>query len=273
MRAWLRGLAVLTLLAAGAVRAGDAALPGVSMHGAFVQGGLVFGHAQPGTRLSIDGRPLRLTADGAFVFGFDRDAAAQCTLVAQRPGRAPLTRNFAVRKGSWRIQRIEGLPPDLVTPPPQAGPRIAAEAQLLAQAHERDSDIDDFREAFAWPAQGRVSGVFGSQRILDGVPKQPHYGLDIAVPVGTPVRAPAGGIVSLAQADLYFTGGTLVIDHGHGLASVLVHLSRLLVRPGERVARGQVVALSGKSGRATGAHLHWGLYWFDAHVDARRLLH
>ncbi|MBV8062476.1 MAG: M23 family metallopeptidase, partial [Nevskia sp.] len=160
----------------------------------------------------------------------------------------------------------------LVNPPPETERRIADEAALIKAAHERDSAIDDFEQPFMWPCQGRVSGVFGSQRILNGTPKQPHYGVDLAVPTGTPVLAPAGGVVALAQPDLYFTGGTLIIDHGHGLSSVLVHLSRLLVQPGQRVERGQRIALSGMTGRATGPHLHWGVYWFGAHLDAQRLV-
>ena len=171
----------------------------------------------------------------------------------------------------WKVQRIEGLPPALVNPPPETEQRIEAEAAELKAAHERDTAIDDFTQKFEWPAHGRVSGVFGSQRILNGIPKQPHYGVDMAVPVGTPVHAPAGGIVALAEPDLYFTGGTIVVDHGHGLSSIVVHLSRLLVKPGERVERGQVIALSGMTGRATGPHVHWGEYWFGAHVDAQRL--
>ncbi|MBL6752542.1 MAG: M23 family metallopeptidase [Nevskia sp.] len=271
MSRWRRCAAALWLACATAAAA-PPALPGVSLRGAFEQGAVLFGHTDPRAAVQFEGRPLRLTPAGDFVFGLDRDAPPQCTLSVRLPGRPEAARRFAVRKQRWRIQRIEGLPPELVTPPPEVTQRILDEAKLMEAAHARDSDWGDFLQPFAWPAQGRVSGVFGSQRVLNGTPKKPHYGVDIAVPVGTPVRAPAGGVVSLAQPDLYFTGGTLVIDHGHGLSSVLVHLSRLQVRPGERVARGQLVALSGMTGRATGPHLHWGVYWFDAHVDAQRLV-
>ncbi len=271
MKRW-RGIAAALWLACAAAWGGGQPLPGVSLRGDLQQGALVFGRAAPGSLVQFNGRSLRLSAAGDFVFGLDRDAPAFCELGVRSPGKAAVSRRLPVRRGHWRIQRLNGLPPDLVNPPPAVERRIADEARLIAAARGRDSDLDDFALPFAWPAQGRVSGVFGSQRILNGVPKRPHYGTDIAVPVGTAVRAPAGGIVSLAQTDLYFTGGTLIIDHGHGLSSVLVHLSRLLVKPGARVARGQVVALSGMTGRATGPHLHWGLFWFDAHVDGQRLL-
>ena len=243
-----------------------------TLRGEFQQGAVVFGHAAPGSSVVLDGRKLLLTPAGDFVFGFDRDAGPDAELRVTPPGAAELVKHYAVRQVSWSVQRIEGLPPKLVNPPPETEQRIATEAKLIAAAHQRDSAIDDFTQSFVWPASGRVSGIFGSQRILNGVPKQPHYGVDVAVPTGTPVHAPAGGIIALAEPDLYFTGGTLIVDHGHGLSSVVVHLSKLLVKPGQRVERGQVIALSGMTGRATGPHVHWGEYWFGAHVDAQRLV-
>ncbi len=233
---------------------------------------MVFGRTDPAASVSLDGRKLLLTTKGEFVFGFDRDAGPQAELRVKLPGHAELVKHYTVRKRAWEIQRIEGLPPKFVNPLPETEQRIAAEAVLIKAAHERDTPIDDFAEPFVWPSKGRVSGVFGNQRILNGTPKQPHYGVDMAVPVGTPVHAPAGGIIALAEPDLYFTGGTLIVDHGHGLSSVVVHLSKLFVKPGERVQRGQVIALSGMTGRATGPHVHWGVYWFGAHVDAQRLV-
>lgn len=264
-------LLLAAVLGACAEAALAAAGDGYTLRGDFEQGAVVFGHTDPAATVTLDGRRLLLTPQGDFVFGFDRDAGPDAVLDLKLPGRAEVSRHYAVRKRDWEIQRIEGLPPKLVNPPPETEQRIAAEAKLIKAAHERDSAIGDFAEPFLWPAQGRVSGIFGSQRILNSTPKQPHYGVDVAVPIGTPVKAPAGGVVALAEPDLYFTGGTVIVDHGHGLSSVLVHLSKLLVKPGERVERGQVIALSGMTGRATGPHLHWGVYWFGAHVDALRL--
>lgn len=265
----LRGLLAAACLA---LCAGQALADPYTLHGDFEQGAVVFGKTDPAATVEFNGRRLLLTAKGDFVFGFDRDAGPEAELSLTLPGQAALMKHYTVRKREWDIQRIEGLPPKLVNPPPETEQRIAAEAKLLKAAHERDTAIDDFIEPFVWPSQGRVSGVFGSQRILNGMPKQPHYGVDVAVPTGTPVVAPAGGIVALAEPDLYFTGGTLIIDHGHGLSSVVVHLSKLLVQPGERVRQGQLIALSGMTGRATGPHVHWGVYWFGAHVDAQRLV-
>ncbi|HZR36679.1 MAG TPA: M23 family metallopeptidase [Nevskia sp.] len=260
------------LAACLALCAGQALADAYTLRGDFEQGAVVFGSTDPAATVEFNGRRLLLTAKGGFVFGFDRDAGPDAALSVALPGQPAQVKHYAVRRREWEIQRIEGLPPKLVNPPPETAQRIAAEAKLIKAAHERDSAIDDFAEPFVWPSRGRISGVFGSQRILNGTPKQPHYGVDVAVPTGTPVVAPAGGVVALAEPDLYFTGGTLIIDHGHGLSSVLVHLSKLLVRPGERVRQGQRIALSGMTGRATGPHLHWGVYWFGEHVDAQRLV-
>ncbi len=243
-----------------------------TLRGDFEQGAVVFGRTDPAASVALNGRKLLLTDKGDFVFGFDRDAGPDAELSVALPGQPAVVKHYAVRKREWEIQRIEGLPPKLVNPPPETEQRIAAEAALIKAAHERDTAIDDFTEPFVWPSKGRVSGVFGSQRILNGVPKQAHYGVDVAVPTGTKVVAPAGGIIALAEPDLYFTGGTIIVDHGHGLSSVVVHLSKLLVKPGDRVQRGQLIARSGMTGRATGPHVHWGMYWFGEHVDAQRLV-
>jgi murein DD-endopeptidase MepM/ murein hydrolase activator NlpD len=265
----LRRLLVSACLA---LCAGQALADPCTLRGDFEQGAVVFGHTDPAASVTLDGRRLLLTDKGEFVFGFDRDAGPDAELSVTLPGQAAVVKHYTVRKRDWQIQHIEGLPPKLVNPPPETEQRIAAEARLIKAAHERDTPIDDFAEPFVWPSKGRVSGVFGSQRILNGTPKQPHYGVDVAVPTGTKVVAPAGGIIALAEPDLYFTGGTIIVDHGHGLSSVVVHLSRLLVKPGERVRQGQLIALSGMTGRATGPHVHWGVYWFGAHVDAQRLV-
>ena len=260
------------MCAGQAVAAEPATQSGLGLRGDFEQGAVVFGQTDPAATVTLDGRKLLLTDKGEFVFGFDRDAGPDTELSVTLPGQPAVVKHYTVRKRDWQIQRIEGLPPKFVNPPPETEQRIAAEAVLIKAAHERDTPIDDFAEPFVWPSKGRVSGVFGNQRILNGTPKQPHYGVDVAVPTGTKVVAPAGGIVALAEPDLYFTGGTLIIDHGHGLSSVVVHLSKLLVKPGERVKKGQLIALSGMTGRATGPHVHWGVYWFGAHVDAQRLV-
>ena len=244
---------------------------GVELRGDWVQGGVVFGKTVPGSTASFNGRPLRVSPEGLFLIGLDRDEGPKALVVVARPGVATFRREFDVARREYDIQRLDGLPEKMVTPPPAALKRIERDVKKSRAARSRDTPRADFAGTFMWPIVGRISGVFGSQRILNGTPKQPHYGVDVAVPVGTKVRAPASGVVSLAEPDMYYTGGTLMIDHGHGLTSTLMHLDKLLVREGEEVAQGQVVAESGKTGRATGPHLDWRVSWFDARVDAQRL--
>jgi murein DD-endopeptidase MepM/ murein hydrolase activator NlpD len=159
-----------------------------------------------------------------------------------------------------------------VNPPPAIAERIAREQAEVAQARLRDDDREDFAAVFTVPVRGRVSGVYGSQRVYNGTPKSPHSGLDVAAAKGTPVHAPAAGVISFAKPDLYLTGGTVLIDHGHGLSSNFLHLSRLDVKVGERVEQGQVIGLVGATGRATGPHMHWGMNWFGVRVDPQLLL-
>jgi len=261
-------LAAAAFAAASAFAAAGAGRDdGVTLHGDRQQGGLMIGRTDPQAVVTFGDRRLRVSPEGWFVFGFDRDAKPAATLRIKRPGHAESTERIQVDKRDWEIQRINGLPPSKVNPPPEVAARIDREYREIQAAHSQDLDRADFMEPLQWPVKGTVSGVFGSQRILNGTPKQPHYGVDVAVPVGTQVHAPAGGIVTLAERDLYFTGGTLIIDHGHGLSSILVHLSKIEVKVGDEVKQGQVVAESGMTGRATGPHLHWGVYWFDTHID------
>lgn len=235
--------------------------------GAVEQGGLVLGRAEPGSKVSLDGRPLRVAADGSFVFGFGREAPPEARLSVRTPAGAVEETLLAVRERAWPVQRIDGLPPDKVTPDPQQLERIRREAALVAERRRRDSGGTGFAAVFVAPADGVVSGVFGSQRILNGQPRAPHSGTDIAAPAGAPVRAAAPGVVSLAHPDLFFTGRTVMIDHGHGLSSVYAHLSEIAVGEGQTVESGQVIGRVGASGRATGPHLHWGVSWFDERLD------
>ncbi len=264
-----RFLAVaLALLLCGSAGAGVT----LELRGDWRQGQLVIGHTEPGVQVSFNGRKLRLTPEGDFVFGLDRDEKANAELRLKLPDGTEELHRYDVAKQEWQVQRIDGLPPAKVNPPVKALARIKREQALLRAARERDSDLTGFLQPFVWPATGVISGAFGRQRILNGEPKSPHYGVDIAMPVGTRVIAPADGVVSLAAKNFYFTGGTLMIDHGHGVYSILVHLSKLLVKQGQKVKQGQLVALSGMTGRATGPHLHWGIGWFDAKIDAATLV-
>jgi murein DD-endopeptidase MepM/ murein hydrolase activator NlpD len=266
-------LLALGMLAAAVANAGDSGIPGVSLDGRWQQGELLFGQAPPGSKVWFNGRQLRQSADGRFVFGLHRDETDIAELQVQLPDEpVPLSLKTKVATREYDIQRIEGLPPKMVTPPTSVTARIERDQALAAAARKRDSDLDGFAEQFIWPCIGRISGVFGSQRILNGEAKQPHYGVDVAVPTGTPVYAPASGVISLAEKDMYYTGGTLTIDHGHGLASTFLHLSKLHVKLGQTVKQGELIAAVGATGRATGPHLDWRVSWFDARVDAQRLV-
>ena len=265
MRSLAAGL--IALLAGLAACAGSAPVRPVELTGAIVQGGTVFGTAEPGATVTLDGRPVRVAADGRFVFGLGRDAPASAVLEVRHPrgivSRIPLS----VAARDYQIQHVDGLPQNLVTPDPQEEARIQREQAQVNEARKLDLDRPLFQSGFIWPALGPISGVYGSQRILNGTPRAPHYGVDVAAPEGAPVRAPADGVVSFAAPDLLLTGGTLVIDHGHGLSSTFIHLSRIEVATGAEVKQGDLVGAVGATGRATGPHLHWGMNWFEVRLD------
>lgn len=243
----------------------------LELDGAMEQGALVRGKVAPGTRLHLDGRALRTTPEGVFVFGFDRDAKTSAVLTEQSPEGHKTRHVLQVAPRSYDIQRVTGVPQRTVEPPAADLERIRAEQKLVVRARAVDSDRLDFAGVFEWPLLGRISGVYGSQRFYNGVAGRPHYGVDVAAPTGTPVRAPAAATVTLAHPDMFFSGGTLIMDHGYGVSSTFMHLSRVLVKEGETVQAGQVVAEVGASGRATGPHLDWRINWFDARVDPQRL--
>ena len=240
----------------------------VEIPSALQQGELVIGHASHGARVEFNGRELHVGDDGVFVFGLDREAPAQVSLLAQFADGKSETVTAPVAKREYQIERVEGLPPKTVTPDPETEKRIEEEQARVAEARKRDDAREDFLNGFALPVQGaRISGVYGSQRIDNGIPKAPHMGLDMAVPEGTPVHAPAAGIVTFAEPDLVLTGGTVLLDHGFGLTSSFLHMSRLDVHVGQRLNRGDVIGAAGKTGRATGPHVHWGFNWFDTRLD------
>jgi hypothetical protein len=232
------------------------------------QGQLVVGHAPAGTTLEFGGRKLHVGADGTFVFGLDRDAPPSATLEVHYADGSKATRKLQVAKRTYHIERVEGLPQKTVTPDPETAARIEREQAAVAEARKHDDAREDFLHGFALPVQGaRISGVYGSQRIDNGTPKAPHMGLDLAVAEGTPIHAPAAGVVTFAEPDLVLTGGTVLIDHGFGLSSSFLHMSRLDVKVGERIERGTVIGAAGMTGRASGPHVHWGFNWFDMRLD------
>lgn len=231
------------------------------------QGALVLGKVPPGSRVEYAGRVLRATGYGTVVFGVGRDASGPLRVAVTRPDGSRADASIAVDPRDWPMERVDGVPPKTVEPPPAIAERIRREQARVTEARTRDDDRADFAQRFIRPVEGRISGRFGSGRIYNGKPGAGHSGMDIAAPTGTPVKAPAAGIVTFADPGLYLTGGTVVIDHGHGVSSNFLHLSRIDVKVGDRVEQGQAFAAVGATGRATGPHLHWGMNWFDVRVD------
>ncbi len=260
------GLPRRALLAAPALLLARPAAAVTLTERGLAQGGYVTGRAAPGTRLALDGRALRVAADGGFAFGFGRDHGPAATLAITHPDNRREDRRLAIARRQWREQRINGLPPGQVTPDEATLQRILRERERLGVARATDSALTGFAQRFIAPTQGRISGVYGSRRILNGQPRQPHYGLDFAVPTGTPLKAIAAGRVTLA-ASFHFFGDLVVIDHGHGVNSLYAHLSVIEVREGQVVEQGDRIAQSGATGRVTGPHLHFSFSWFQTFLD------
>lgn len=268
----LAGAAVL-LGAAGSVGlpgGSDAVRPEVALAGELTQGGWARGAAPAGTTaLTLDGKPVALAPDGSFFLAFDRDAQPQAQLVARLADGGVVTRTLTVSPRAWKIEHIPIGPRPGATPSEAFRIRREAELAQINAARAIDSGSQGWRQRFVWPAQGRVSGLFGSQRIYNGTPGSYHSGTDIATGTsGTPFVAPADGVVILAAASPFtLEGNLLMIDHGMGLNSAFLHCSQILVRPGEAVKQGQVIGRIGMTGRATGPHLHWSIKWRDARLD------
>lgn len=243
------------------------AVRALTVNGNLTQGGLAIGKTAPGATVYFQGRPIQVSPAGLFVIGFDRDAGPEATIeIRPHSGRIE-THALTIAGRTYPIQRIEGLPQGKVTPAAADLSRIREEIALVDAVRLKDDPRQDFTQRFIWPVVGRISGVYGSQRILNGTPKRPHYGVDIAAPTGTPVRAPADGVVSLVHDDMFYSGGTLIVDHGHGITTSYLHLHQILVKTGQTVRQGQVIAQVGATGRVTGPHLHWGMNWFDTRLD------
>ncbi len=235
-----------------------------------MQGALILGRAAPGDQVNLGARALRVSPDGLFVFGIGRDAPPTLRLTIRGAEGETRVRRLDIARRRYPVQRIDGLPRRLVTPDARALRRIRAESARIRAARFRDSAETGFAAGFNWPVVGTVTGVYGAQRILNGAPRKPHLGVDIAAPAGTPVRAAAPGVVSLAEPDLFFNGGMVAIDHGHGVSTLYSHLSAIDVAVGARVARGMRIGAVGDTGRATGPHLDWRIQHFATAVDPFR---
>ena len=242
------------------------------LEGPMLQGGLVKGQVAPGTEVVFAGNSVRVSKNGDFLIGFHRDEPTEVSLKLVYPDGKVEIKKLQIEKRDYDIQRIDGLPPRKVTPSEQDLKRIRAETRLIKQARKLDDNRSDYQTGFIWPTVGRISGVYGSQRILNGQPRRPHFGIDIAAPTGTPVLAPADGVITLAHPDTYFNGGIIALDHGHGLSSWFSHLSKLLVKKGDKVKRGDKIAEVGSTGRSTGPHLDWRMNLFERRIDPSLLV-
>lgn len=243
------------------------------LRGTAEQGGVMIGQAPGGTQmLTLDGQAIPLDRGGGFLIAFDRDSAPVARLVATVTDGPKVVRDIAVAPGVWRIERINAPYRGGAANDAEFARRRPAELAQIAAAREMPVESDGWKQRFRWPVTGRLSGVFGSQRVYQGKPGSYHSGADVAVPAGTPFVAPADGVVTLA-AETPFTleGHLLIVDHGMGLSSAFLHCRRLDVKVGDRVKQGQLLGTVGRTGRATGPHMHWGLKWRDARLDPAKL--
>jgi murein DD-endopeptidase MepM/ murein hydrolase activator NlpD len=244
------------------------------MSGAAVQGGLLIGRAPQGTRsVFLDDGALELSPDGFFLIGFDRDAPMQARLVAMLADGSKMERNIAVALGNWRIEHVAANITGGAKSSAEFQARRSAELAQIASARNARSHSEGWRQSFIRPISGRISGLFGAQRIYNGTPGSYHNGMDIAAARGRDFVAPADGVVTLAANEAFtLEGHLLMIDHGMGLNSAFLHASELLVKEGDRVKQGQIIGRVGATGRASGPHLHWGMKWNSARIDPKLLL-
>ena len=253
-------LAISILLTSGSANA-------LQLDGARMQGGLVIGQVAPWERVFLDSREVRVSPEGVFLIGFGRDAPTEVKLSVQHSDGARVEKWLSISKRQYKVSHVNGLPESKVTPKPSDVKKIFEDKAKIAHVRTLDSEESYFMTGFIWPATGRISGVFGSQRILNGKPRRPHNGVDIAAPRGTPVVAMGAGRVVMANSDMFLTGKTVMIDHGHGLTSIYIHMERITVKKGVLVSRNQQIGAIGMTGRATGPHLHWGVSLFDTKLD------
>ena len=244
----------------------------IEFEGKFIQGHFILGKTDPGAKIQIDKKNVRVSKDGFFAFGLGRDRKNDVIITETLNG---VKNQFVkkVLKREYKIQRIDGLPEKKVTPPKEVYDRIRKENKLIGKARAVDTDLIYFKDKFITPVDNAIiTGVYGSQRILNGKPRWPHYGLDYAQKTGTPIKAMLSGVVTLAEKDLYYTGATLIFDHGHGISTLYMHMNEIFVEIGQEVKKGDIIGTVGKSGRATGPHLDVRLNWFDVKLDPASVL-
>lgn len=266
MKNYWRTAGTVTLLAIACAGASPAQVP-LALEGQMTQGALVIGRSVAGAKATLDGKPILVDAAGAFALGFTHDAKREWTLVVTAPDGKSVTRALVIAPRQYKVQRVDGVDQKYVEPPPDVMKRLEEEYHLVRKARAAMSAEPFWKSGFIWPAAGRISGVYGSYRVMNGKPLRPHFGLDVAAPTGAPIHAAAAGTVTLAHNDLYFSGRTVIVDHGLGVSTVYIHMNELKVATGDRVTQGQVIGTIGTTGRSTGPHLHWGLNLGQDYLD------
>ncbi len=266
-------IAIAFLLAISIACAGEVIDLGYArLEGGFTQGGLVVGKTAPGSKILFAEKELKAGEDSLFVFGFGRDDSSTQKIVFKMPDGKENFYDIIVKKREYDIQKVDGVPQRTVTPDPKDQVRIDKDNAAIFKARETASSNKTFLDGFEWPVKGRISGVYGSQRIFNGEPRNPHYGLDIAAPKGTTVSAPADGAVTMAYKDMFYSGNTVMIDHGMGINTTYLHLDKMLVKVGDKVKKGQAIGKVGMTGRATGHHLCFRLNWYQTRLDPQLVL-
>ena len=243
-----------------------------------IQGGFIWGKVAPGSEVSLDGQQLDVFADGTTFVGFGRDAGktAELTVASKGSSGDSCSETLQVARRDYKVQKVEGVPAKTVHPPKEQLERIRREGALVRKARSerlaRPELINATIAGFIWPIEGPISGVYGSQRYYNGEPGRPHYGVDVAAPTGSVVHSPGLGVVTLAEPDLFYSGGTIIVDHGYLLSSTFLHLSKVLVEVGDELKAGDIIGEVGATGRATGPHLDWRMNWRAARIDPQLLV-
>ena len=244
-----------------------------TFNGKFVQGGIVIGQNKLAKKVFFNDKLLQISKDGFFIFGFGRDHKSSSTLKIIKDNRDDILKyNLNIEKSIYKIEKINGLPEKMVTPGPEFYKKINKDRALIKKSMNEKYIVDEFPLTFIKPTEGRISGIYGSQRILNGVKKNPHGGLDIAASEGTPIRATAKGKIVLATKGLYYTGNIVIIDHGYDIKSMYIHMKDISIKTGDLVEQGQTIGTVGSTGRSTGPHLHWNIYWNKVRINPKHLL-
>ncbi|RYV02022.1 peptidase [Shewanella sp. OPT22] len=239
----------------------------IHLQGKFEQGSLIKGNVPPQSQVLLNGNPVQVAKSGDFVFGFEREAEPEHELKVIYPNGLTEIKPLKVTAKKYKIDRVNGISKKIMKPDPKAVARAKKDGKQVRAARNTESQQMAIFTDFIWPVTGRISGVYGSQRVYNGKPGRPHYGVDVARITGTPIVSPADGVITLAVPDMFYSGGTVIIDHGFGVSSSMLHLSKLYVKQGQKVKQGEPIAEIGATGRVTGPHLDWRLNWFQMRLD------